>query len=81
MSFINFKVISSPIVGDVHIKENTQFNSVEADTIIVSENVTARLFGTIKKLIVLKPGSKVLLHGRVHGDIKNEGGELKCFLH
>jgi hypothetical protein len=79
MTLYNFKVITTPVSGEVHIKENSQFNKLEADTVVVNENITARLYGSVKKTLVLKPGSVVVLHGRLHGSIKNEGGEFQNF--
>lgn len=75
----NFKVIYEEINGNVDITVNTQINNLRADKVIVGENVSARLFGTIKKTLVLKKGSRVILHGTISGDVKNEGGELSLF--
>ena len=66
------KVISDEIVGVVKIHEDCQYNHIVADKVIVDENVTVRLFGSVKDLVV-KKGAKLFLHGIVHGSIKNKG--------
>ena len=65
--------------GNVELTFDTQVNSLNADKVVVYENISARLFGDIHKLLVLKKGSQVFLHGRILGDVKNEGGELNVF--
>ena len=75
----DFKIIYEEINGNVDITANTQINNLRADKVVVSENVKARLFGTIKKTLVLKKGSVVILHGTIYGDVKNEGGELSLY--
>jgi hypothetical protein len=65
--------------GHVELTMNTQINSLNAQTVIVHENVSARLFGDIQKLLTLRNGSIVFLHGRILGDVKNEGGVLTVY--
>ena len=72
------KVIHDEMHGVIKIKENSQFNNVNADQVIIDENITVRLFGSIKN-IVLGKGSKLLLHGVVSGTVKNNGGEIHIF--
>jgi hypothetical protein len=74
----NLKLISEEIIGMIHIKENSQFNSIQSEMVILSENVKARLFGSIGD-IVLKKGSSVYLHGNVTGNIFNQGGVIHIF--
>ena len=59
----------------VKIKEDTQFNKILADKVIVSENITARLFGKVND-VVLKKGATLFLHGMLLGGIDNQGGEI-----
>lgn len=74
----NLKTISEEAIGVIRINENCQFNKVRAEKVVVNENVTARLFGSVKT-IVLKKGAKLILHGVVSGTVKNNGGEIYIF--
>jgi hypothetical protein len=71
-----YTIIEKEVNGDVEISENSQFNNICADTVIVHENITARLFGTVKHKLIIKKGGRVYLHGNVVGTIENDGGEL-----
>jgi len=71
------KVIDDEIAGVVKIREDCQYNHIEAEKVIVDEYVTARLFGRVKDMIV-KKGAKVFLHGIISGHIKNQG-EIMLF--
>jgi len=71
------KVIDDEIAGVVKIKEDCQYNHIEAEKVIVDAYVTARLFGRVKDIIV-KKGAKVFFHGIVSGHIKNQG-EIMLF--
>lgn len=70
------KIIFERVEGDIYSTENTQYNSVLADRVFVAENVSVRIFGTVREEIVLKPGARVFLHGKLLGDVKNHGGEI-----
>ncbi|HXB39133.1 MAG TPA: hypothetical protein VNZ49_01245 [Bacteroidia bacterium] len=72
------KIIQAETIGVVEVKENSQFNKIRADKVIVNENITARLFGRVDN-IVLKKGAKLFLHGRISGAIDNKGGEIFIF--
>lgn len=74
----DLKLIQQNITGLIHIKENSQFNSIKADMVILAENVTVRIFGQIGD-IVLKKGSSVFIHGIVTGEIENRGGDIIIF--
>lgn len=71
----SLKIISEEAIGVIKINENCQFNKVRAEKVVVNENITARLFGSVKT-IELKKGAKLILHGVISGTIKNEGGEI-----
>jgi hypothetical protein len=71
-----FKVIEGKVTGSVNIESNTQFNNITAEHVVISENISARLYGNIKKGVTLKKGSKLYLHGTLAGEIKNEGGQI-----
>lgn len=74
----NLKLIQHQTTGLVHIKENSQFNCIQSDMVILSENIKARLFGQIGD-IILKKGSSVFVHGTVTGNIENQGGVIHIF--
>ncbi|MGZ3862234.1 MAG: hypothetical protein ACXVPN_11970 [Bacteroidia bacterium] len=73
---VAYKTIETEIKGDIHIEEHSQYNSIEAGRVIVNENVTARLFGTINDSIIIKKNATVFFHGKIKGKILNEGGKL-----
>ncbi|MGZ3864506.1 MAG: hypothetical protein ACXVPN_16440 [Bacteroidia bacterium] len=72
------KVISDETVGVVQIRENSQFNQIKAEKVIIDENITVRLFGSVKTIVV-KKGAKLFLHGVFFGNIENNGGEIFIF--
>ena len=74
------KVIQDLVKGTVNIKENCQYNNIEADVVTVHPYVSARLYGKVKDVIINKE-SKVFLHGEVSGNILNLGGEIHVFSH
>jgi hypothetical protein len=74
----NLRIIQEEAVGIIKVKENCQFNKVKADKVIVSENITVRLFGTVNT-IVLKKGATLFLHGIILGSVENKGGEVHVF--
>jgi len=72
----NYKIIESEATGDIVVEENSQFNNIKADRVTILENITARLFGTIKVKLSIYKGAKVYLHGNVLGEVENLGGEF-----
>lgn len=74
----DLKLISGEITGLIHIKENSQFNCIKADMVILAENVTVRLFGSVGD-IVLKKRSLVFVHGAVTGKVENRGGDIHIY--
>ena len=74
-----FKTITQKITGKVIVKENTQFNNIDAESVIVERDIIARLYGNIQELLILKKGAVVFLHGILYGDVKNDGGEVHIF--
>lgn len=74
----DLKIIREEVVGIIKIEEDSQFNHVRAEKVVVNENITARLFGSVKT-IVLKKGAKLFLHGVISGKVKNNGGEIYVF--
>ena len=74
-----FKIITQKVTGKVIVKENTQFNDIDAESVIVEKNIIARLYGNIQNLLILKKGAKIFLHGVLYGNVNNEGGEVHIF--
>ena len=75
----NLKIIHDEVISKVvKIKEHSQFNKIRADKVIVDENITVRLFGSVND-IVLKKGARLFIHGVILGAIKNKGGEIFIF--
>ena len=74
-----FKIITREVTGEVYIRVNSQFNNINATYVTIGENVTARLYGIIKKKLVLKKGSTLHMHGYILGIIENEGGQINLY--
>lgn len=74
----DLKIIANETYGFVRIRENSQFNNIRAERVVLEENVTARLFGKVND-VVLNRGSKLFFHGTILGNVKNKGGELVVF--
>lgn len=70
------KIIAAETTGEIHIKISSQYNNLNATVVIVEEKITARLFGTISDLLIIKKGAIVYLHGAIKGKIENRGGKL-----
>ncbi|MGZ3919327.1 MAG: hypothetical protein ACXVC7_03500 [Bacteroidia bacterium] len=75
----NFKVVDAETKGEVTITIDTQYNNIKATKVIITEDVTARLYGDIMEKLILKKGARLYLHGTILGEIENEGGELYLF--
>jgi acetyltransferase-like isoleucine patch superfamily enzyme len=73
---INYHIIQQDTTGDIYVDENSQYNSVDADNVTVGAGVTVRLFGTIRKKLVIGKGARVYLHGSLAGELENQGGEF-----
>lgn len=71
----NLRVIQEEAVGTIKINESCQYNKVNADKVVVSENITVRMFGAVNT-IILNKGAKLFLHGVIHGRVENKGGEI-----
>lgn len=74
-----FKIVRKYTRGNIVIKQDTQFNNIDAENVTIEKNVTARLYGNIQKRLILKKGAKIFLHGILYGDISDEGGEVHIF--
>jgi hypothetical protein len=73
------RIIHEEITGNLIIESDSQYDVLNADTVNVGEYVTARLYGTIHKDLIIKKEAKVYLHGVVRGQVINEGGILYLF--
>lgn len=74
----NLRVIQEEAVGILKINENCQYNKVNADKVVVKENVTVRLYGIVNT-IILNKGAKLYLHGMIRGNVENKGGEIYVY--
>ena len=72
------KIITENVIGDLEITKDSQYNSIIGETVTVSAYVMVRFYGVINNLI-LRKGSTVYLHGKLHGNLTNEGGILYVF--
>ncbi|MBC7695663.1 MAG: hypothetical protein H7141_09485 [Burkholderiales bacterium] len=72
------KLIQDEITGLVHVKEDSQYNSINADLAILAENVKVRFFGQVGD-VILKKGSLLYVHGTVSGKVENMGGVIHVF--
>lgn len=73
---ISYNIIQREATGDLNITENSQYNNVRADNVLVSEDVTVRMFGTISGKLSIGKGARVYLHGTLAGELDNRGGEF-----
>lgn len=73
------ETIGSQVVGDLSVSSDTTYNNVLVNNVIVNENIIVRLYGIIKKDLTVKSGSTVYLHGRLQGNVINEGGVVYVF--
>jgi hypothetical protein len=71
-----FKIIDTEVKGSLRVLMNSQYNRVNATSVTIAENVTVRLFGVVKRKLIIKKGARVYLHGTVLGKVENSGGEL-----
>lgn len=72
------RIVSEEVRGNLTIKEDSQFNRINAEQIRVKPNVRVRLFGEVKDLII-EEGSYITVHGKVTGVVRNQGGSLNIF--
>lgn len=73
------KVFQNSECSDLVISEDSQFNNINCENVVVEENVTARFYGTIKKSLTIKKGATIHLHGALQGNLINEGGTLNSY--
>lgn len=74
----DFLIVDEQITGDIFVTQDTQFNNIDANQITIAANVKVRLYGTARE-VILRPGSSLYLHGKIYGNIHNEGGEVFTF--
>jgi len=73
------KTVSKQVTGDLSVNEDSQYNNIIAENVIVSENTLTRFYGLIKQSLHLKKGAIVYLHGKLNGKLINDGGTLYVF--
>jgi hypothetical protein len=73
------KIKTHQITGDLYILSDTQYNDVLADNVFVKENIVTRLYGGVSKDLHVGKGAIVYLHGKIKGQIKNNGGTIYIF--
>jgi hypothetical protein len=69
------KIIRDYTTGKIKIHEHAQYNHIEAENVEVMKGIRARLFGTVRDLVLHKD-SRVYVHGHVNGKITDKGGRL-----
>jgi hypothetical protein len=73
------ETVNSQVTGDIVVSQDTQYNNVFAETVLVNEGVMVRLYGLVNKEITVKKDATVYLHGKLNGQVKNEGGIVYIF--
>jgi hypothetical protein len=71
--------IAEIVTGDLIVKENTTFHHVLVESVIVENGVTARLYGSVRKEIIVKTDAIAYLHGNLLGNVNNQGGTVYVF--
>ena len=61
------------------IKEDSQYNNIIAQNLIVSECIMVRLYGLITQSLNMKKGVIAYLHGKLNGKLINEVGTFYVF--
>ncbi len=74
----DLKLIQDTVSGHVIIKENSQYNNIKAEKVVVAEDVTVRLYGSVTD-VVIKKGATVYIYGEISGNVENEGGEIHIY--
>lgn len=74
----DLRIIQEEAKGIIKIDENCQYNKINADKVVLNENVTVRMFGAVNSVIINK-GAKLFLHGEIRGNVENKGGEIYIY--
>jgi hypothetical protein len=74
----SFKLVQDQVTGLLNITENSQYNNIDADTVIVEKNVKARLYGKVNN-VILKDDAILYLHGKITGTVENTNGTIHIF--
>jgi hypothetical protein len=72
-------IIKDKITGNLVIKKSGQYHNVEVDNLVIEADTTARVFGTIRKSISIKPRATIHFHGRFSGTIINDNGNIHLY--
>jgi hypothetical protein len=73
------ETINSRIREDLVVLVDTQFNDLLSENITVIEGVTIRIYGIVQKKLIVEKNAVVYLHGKVLGEIINNGGTVYVF--
>lgn len=73
------EIINSKVTEDIVILTDTQFNDLLSEHVEVKEGITTRIYGIIKKKLTVGKNAVVYLHGKVIGEIINNGGTVYVF--
>ena len=69
-------IIEEEVNGDVYVARSSQYNNLNAERVILGENIMVRLFGVVRNKLVIGKGTRVYFHGTIAGIVENLGGEL-----
>jgi hypothetical protein len=73
------EIVNSKITEDQIVLKDTQFNEVLVENIEIRTGITTRIYGIIKKNLTVGQNAIVYLHGKVLGEIINNGGTVYLF--
>ncbi|MDF2448221.1 MAG: hypothetical protein K0R26_725 [Bacteroidota bacterium] len=74
----SLKLFQNEATGVVTVTENSQYNKLRAEKIIVLAHVTARAYGEVVD-VVLHEGAVFNFHGKIKGSVENLGGVYHVF--
>lgn len=73
------EIITYKVTKDIVITKDTQFNDLQCENVTVAENITTRIYGIINQDLIVEKNAIVYLHGKVLGEIINNGGTVYGF--
>lgn len=73
------EIINSKVTEDQVVTTDTQYNDLLAENITVMKGITTRVYGIIKKKLIVEKNAVVYLHGNAPGEIINNGGVIYLF--
>lgn len=73
------EIINSRIREDIIVQADSQYNDLLSENVTVMKDITTRIYGIVKKNLVVEKNAMVYLHGKVLGEITNNGGTIYVF--